>query len=70
MKQENNIRTRVTSKILQIGFLDVGLCKEEILFKCFIAFFLNKLGIGQQGSHDRKPNQDVNFEDVQRESVN
>lgn len=42
-----NIRTYVNSSILQIGFVDVGLCREEVPCKCFNAFFLNKLGTRQ-----------------------
>ena len=53
MEQRTNIPI---PKILHIGFSDAGLCKEEVLFKCFNVFFLNKLGTRQQGSPDRMPN--------------
>ena len=53
MEQRTNIPI---PKILHIGFSDAGLCKEEVHFKCFNAFFLNKLGTRQQGSPDRMPN--------------
>ena len=65
MKQGTNIPTHVTSRILHIGFLDAGLCKEEVLFEWFNAFsHIN------QGSPDRKSNHAVNPDDVQRESMN
>ena len=38
MKHETNIPTSVNSKILRVDLLDAGLCKEEVVFKCFNAF--------------------------------
>ena len=50
--------------LLKYYISDAGLCKKEVLFKCFNAFFLNKLGTKQQGSRDRKHDHAVNSDDM------